>query len=101
MMELKETEFSFSAKSAPLKEGVGKPVACVLDLDMKPVGRCTHKPAVYSKDYDTPQGDHELWFAECKACGCHTFGLPSREKAVAAWNNGEVYDHWPIMEVEK
>lgn len=101
MMEPKETEFSFAAKSAPLKEGVGKPVACVLDLDMKPVGRCTHKPAVYSKDYDTPQGDHELWFAECKACGCHTFGLPSREKAVAAWNNGEVYDHWLIREVEK
>ena len=97
----KETEFSFAAKSAPLKAGVRKPVACVLDLDMKPVGRCRHKPTVYSEDYDTPQGDHELWFAECKACGLHTFGLPSREKAVAAWNNGEVYDHWPIMEVEK
>lgn len=101
MMEPKETEFSFAAKSAPCKAGVGKPVACVLDLDMKPVGCCAHKPTMYLRDYDTPQGDHELWFAECKACGLHTFGLPSREKAVAAWNNGEVYDHWPIMGVEE
>lgn len=101
MMEPKETRFSFAAKSAPCKAGVGKPVACVLDLDMKPVGCCAHKPTVYSRDYDTPQGDHELWFAECKECGRHTFGHSSKENAVAAWGNGDVYDGWLITEVEK
>lgn len=88
----------FEAKAQPIKAGTGAPVARVLKFDIQPVGKCQHTPTVYAKDYDTPQGDHELWFAVCKECGRHTFGHPSTEKAVAAWNNGEVYDHWPIME---
>nr|DAG00097.1 MAG TPA: restriction alleviation protein [Siphoviridae sp. ctBeL15] len=91
----------FEAEAKPIKAGAGTPVTRVLNLDIQPVGKCQHIPVVYTRDYDTSQGDHELRLAECKACGRHTFGHPSKERAVAAWNNGEVYDLWPIMEVEK
>lgn len=91
----------FRAKAQPIRAGAGSPVTRVLNFDIQPVGKCQHTPTVYAKDYDTPQGDHELWFAECKECGRHTFGHPSREDAVAAWDNGEVYDGWLITEVEK
>lgn len=101
MMEPEENIFSFTVEPAHLKANVGHPIAHVLGFDIQPVGKCRHTPVVYSKDYDTPQGDHELWFAECKLCGRHTFGVPSKEKAVTAWNNGEVYDGWLITEVEK
>ena len=91
----------FEAKAQPIRAGAGNPVTRGLNFDIQPVGKCQHTPTVYAKDYDTPQGDHELWFAVCKECGRHTFGHPSREKAVAAWDNGEVYDGWLITEVEK
>ena len=89
----------FEAKEQPIKAGAGNPVTRVLNFDIQPVGKCQHTPTVYTKDYDTPQGDHELWFAECKECGRHTFGHSSKENAVAAWDNGEVYDGWLITEV--
>lgn len=91
----------FEAKAQPIKAGTGEPVERVLKFDIQPVGKCQHTPTVYAKDYDTPQGDHELWFAVCKKCGRHTFGHPSREEAVAAWGNGDVYDGWLITEVQK
>ena len=91
----------FEAKAQPIRAGAGNPVTRVLNFDIQPVGKCQHTPTVYTKDYDTPQGDHELWFAVCKECGRHTFGHPRREDAVAAWDNGEVYDGWLITEVEK
>lgn len=92
----------FETKAQMIKAGAGTPYTRVLNFDIQPVGKCRHAlTVVHARDYDTPQGDHELWFAECKACGRHTFGLPSKERALAAWDNGEVYDRWPIMEGKK
>ena len=45
--------------------------------------------------------DHEYFIVRFGIRDTPTFGHPRREDAVAAWDNGEVYDGWLITEVEK